>query len=257
MKRLLVPLMAGSLLVGAILNSQAATFAQFLGQTGAENVLFTGGSTGNLTTVAGGDPVFFQFKSQSGFAIAAPLDTDIRAILTFTDAQANGLPAQTPGGNPTQPFRSGSFEIRSQTNQTINGVNFTAGQLLLSGVNSLVNPPVAAVLTGSGGSATFRAPLQGFPNAIVYSSPFIDFTNATGNAYAFSLTLTNPPGITTSGSGLTLAINPFSAAATGTFTSNAVPEPGSFALLAGLGVCGSLFAFRNRARRGTKRTTRV
>jgi hypothetical protein len=250
MKKLLMPLVAGGLLIGTIAGSQAATFAQFLQQTGAQNFTFSGGNAGTLSTTA--DPVFFQFKSGSGFTILPGLlDQNINAVLTFS-ATANGSPAINAGGSPTQQFLNTNFTFTSVGTQTIGGVTIAPGTVLLSATNNAVVPPIAATLSGGAQSSTFSAPVGTFPNNIVYSSAFINFAGTTNPGFAYSLT----PGLTTSGAGPTLAINPFTAAGTGTFTATAapaaVPEPGSLAFVAGIGVCGSALAFRRRARRAAR-----
>jgi len=247
MKKLLAPLLAGGLLLGSIVGSQAATFAQFLQMTGAQNFTFTGGNTGTLTSTM--NPIFFQYKSGSGFAIAAPLDTNIGANLTFT-ATANGAPT-IPGAN-SQQFTLTNFTITTGAAQTVGGQLIPMGTVLLSGTTSATNP--AGLMQAGTNSSTFLVPAPApAPNGLNFSSAFINFAGATQNGFSLSLT----PGATTSVVGGLLQINAFTAAGTGTFFStpaaNAVPEPGSLALFAGLGVTGSLMVLRRRTRRGVKR----
>lgn len=252
MKKLLMPLMAGSLLLSAIAGSQAATFAQFLQTNGtAQNFSFSGSNSGVLTSAA--DPVQFRFASGSGFTLAQPglADQNISAVLNLS-ATANGNPAILAGGQTTQQFSLVDFTFITTANQTVNGVFIPAGTVLLHGVDNALSlvPPLnaSAVLDGSTTSATFHAPLTGFPNTIQFMSDYINFAGATNNGFAYSLT---PGFTTTSVPPFGLFINPFTAAGTGTFTSTAspVPEPGTVALLSSLCVCGSVFGVRRLRRR--------
>ena len=151
MNKLLAPLMAGGLLLSSIACSQAATFAQFLQMTGAQNFTFSGGNTGTLTSNA--DPIFFQYKSGSGFAIGAPLDQSIGANLTFT-ATANGAPT-IPGAN-SQQFTLTSFSITTGAAQMVGGVLIPTGTVLLSGSTAASNP--AGILNAGQLSSTFFVP---------------------------------------------------------------------------------------------------
>jgi len=247
MKKLLAPVMVGGLLFATICGSNAATFAQFLQMNGsAQNFSFSGGNSGTLT--ANMDPVFFRFASGSGFALTQPAlaDQDIGANLNLT-ATANGAFAINAGGQTTQQFNLVDFTFLTAANQTVNGVFIPAGTVLLHGTaNTAAPPPLNAttVLDGSTTSATFHSPLTGFPNTITFSSAYINFFNSSQPGFAYSLT----PGFTTTlVPPFGLSINAFTAAGTGTFTATSgVPEPGSMALAAGLGVCGTVMALRRR-----------
>jgi hypothetical protein len=257
MKKLLTPLMVGSLLIAAIAGSRAAPFANFAQMfPTAENFSFSGGNSGTLTSSM--NPVFFTFGSGSGFSLAQPLlaNQQIGANLNLT-AVANGSPA-IGGIQTTQQFGAVDFTFLTGASQTVNGVFIPAGAILLHGTANAAfpTPPLnqSAVLDGSSPSETFHAPLQGFPNLVTFNSDFIDFTGATGNGFSFGLS----GAFTTTSNGLFgLSFNNFSAAGAGTLFSTAsppqVPEPNAVALFASLGVSGSLVVLHRRGRRGVKR----
>jgi hypothetical protein len=258
MKKLLTPLLAGSLLVGAIAGSQAATFAQFNQMFASNDFSFAPGSnTGSL--VNNGGAVFLTFLPGSGFTLSNPAlaGNEIGANLTFS-ATGNGSGLQVvPGGADVQNLNSVTFTFKTGAAQTINGVLVPAGTILLAGTATAPTPTgVAGTLTANGvppaqpnGSAATIGVPAGTP---VFTSQIIDFTGSSSRNFGFSFSNAN---ITTGGAFPFTFFNPFSAAGTGTFSAqaNPVPEPGSLALFAGLGVTGSLVALRRRSRRGVKR----
>jgi hypothetical protein len=248
MKKVLIPLVTGSLLLGSVMMSSAGTFAQFIEQTGGNAFSFTGGNAGTLSTT--NTLVFFQFKSTGGIATLqpTPFDVNISGRLTFS-AVANGTPA-TAGSNPSQQFGTTGFTFTSAANQGVGGVFIPAGTNLLTGtVTPSGLPLVAGTLSGpnGGSSATYSGsdvnPPPGFANDVTFSSAYLDFTGSFNDAYAYSFSSVSPS-YTLGGAFPFQFINPFTAAGTGTFSSDVVPEPGLMALMAGMGVFGSLLAFR-------------
>jgi len=253
MKKVLIPLVAGSLLLGSVMMSNAGTFAQFIEQTGGNAFSFTGGNAGTLSTT--NTLVFFQFKSTGGITTLqpTPFDANISGRLTFS-AIANGTSA-TAGSNPSQQFGTTSFTFTSAANQVVGGILIPAGTNLLTGtVTPSGFPLVAGTLSGpnGGSSATYSGsdvnPPPGFANNVTFSSAYLNFTGSFNDAYAYSFSSVSPF-FSLGGAFPFQFINRFTAAGSGTFSSDVVPEPGSIALLAGMGITFGGIAFSRRRRR--------
>jgi hypothetical protein len=184
---------------------------------------------------------------------ATPFDLNISGVITLS-AIANGTPA-LGGANPSQQFETTHFTFTTTSAQTVGGVLIPSGANLLTGT---ATPSgfvlVASTLSGpdNGSSATFSGsdvtPPPGFANMVTYTSDYLNFTGATENAYAYSFTNVTPF-YSIGGSFPFQFINPFTAAGTGTFSANAVAEPNGIVMMAGMGLCGSLLAFRRMRRR--------
>jgi hypothetical protein len=249
---------AGILATLSVIPASAGTFAQFVQQTGTNAFSLSGAFPPGQVLATNATPIFFQFKNVAGNPTntipVSLFDQNISAIATLT-ATSNG-PA-VPGTFDSESFGNATFTFTTVANQTVNGNFIPAGSLLLKGV---VTPsgifPVAGTLSGldQGNSATFAgSDVNNLPinqNTVMFSSDYIDFTGSMSNAYAFSFSSVFMDFRTDGGFPFT-NIKPFTAAGTGTFSSTAgqVPEPGAVAMLAGLGVTGSLFAFRRLRRR--------
>jgi hypothetical protein len=263
---------AGILAIASVLPASAGTFAQFIQQVGNNAFSLTAPSslgpppTGQVLS-ATGLPVFFQFKnSPDGPIASAPLNTDILATLTFTTTSVSG--AIPVGANQAiEQFSPVSFSFIA-TGQTIGSFVIPAGTNLLTGTTTFFSPPPPPpVVNGfnslsgtlGGSSATFSGsdvninqagnPTAPIAQRVNYSSAYIDFTTAFNKAFAYSFSSVQPI-YSVSGPPPGGFINPFTASGSGTFSAvQAVPEPSAVAMLAGLGVTGSLFAFRRLRRR--------
>jgi len=257
---------AGILAVASVLPVSAGTFAQFIQQAGNNAFSLTAPSslgpppTGQVLSTTG-LPVFFQFKnSPDGPIASAPLNVDIAAILTFTTSSVGG--AIPSGTQAIEAFAPVTFSFIA-----VGQPGVAAGSNLLTGTTTFFSPPppppavngfnaLAGTLGAS--SATFSGSdvninMAGNPTAPIaqrvnYSSAYIDFTSAFNKAFAYSFSSVQPI-YSVSGPPPGGFINPFTASGTGTFSAVAVPEPGAVAMLAGLGVTGSLFACRRLRRR--------
>ena len=244
---------AGILATVSVLPAFAGTFAQFNQQSGANAFSLTGAATPGQV-LSSTVPVFFNFQNVAGnptFTQPVPFSTDIMGMLTF-NAVSSGA-TTTSGGLLIEPFSTASWTFKVMGNQTFGAFTFLDGQNLLTGTSV---PSVPGNTTGSlsgtpgGNSATFGGsdapPVGPLTNTVTFTSDFINYTGASSKAYGFSFSSVFMN--YSAGPGGTVA--PFTAAGTGTFSAiSGVPEPGAVAMLAGLGVTGSLFAFRRLRRR--------
>jgi hypothetical protein len=248
---LTLSLAAGILATVSIIPACAGTFAQFNQQTGNNAFALTGAVSPGQVLSTTSTPVFFNFLSAAGnplFTAPVPLGMDISAVLTLTATSSTPV---IPGPTPQESFNNVSFSFTTTANQTVNGFFIPAGTNLLTGSSFAAPVPISATLAGVSGanSATFSGGDTGVPpaltNTVTFSSAYINFTGATNKAYAYSFS-----SVFMNFSASPTGLNPFTAAGTGTFSANnGVPEPGAVAMLAGLGVTGSLFAFRRLGRR--------
>jgi hypothetical protein len=228
MKKFLSTLLAGAALATLAVTSQAVTLLQ-LGWDG------TGGTVkfDNATQTLSGSQTG-KFTHTSGLSLAAGF-TDLTAKLTFTGAATN------PGFPGFQGLSSYTFEITNAAG-TVTYIKGVA-------TASIAGDDVAAYTTG-------------FANSISLSSgddPFfgVDLTLTSDYAIgpiwneAASFT-SNSNGYTPSGTGVDIGGNGFMADKLFTQISGnisgetAVPEPGTLAMLVGMGVAGSAVLFRRR-----------
>jgi len=244
-------LAAGILATVSLLPASAGTFAQFSQQSGGNAFTLTGPVSPGQVLSTTATPVFFNFLAAPGnptFTSPVPLSMDISAVLTLSATSSTPV---LPGPTPQESFNNVSFSFTTTTNQTVGGFFIPAGTNLLTGSSVAIGAPISATLSGvnASNSATFSGGDVGVPpaltNVVTFSSAYINFAGATNKAYAYSFS-----SVFMNFSAGPTGIIPFTAAGTGTFSANSgVPEPGAVAMLAGLGVTGSLFAFRRLRRR--------
>lgn len=255
MNKIVSPLMTLGFLASCVTASQAAsvTFASYQQQSPSTTGFTLSGASsgGTLRATDGGPggslPVLFTFGALAPNSL---INQQVLANLTFT-AATSGTAAPTQGGQgSSQPFNTVTFQFTSASNQTINGQAVAAGANLLTGTSGFSTGPGGTLAgTNNGTSATFSgsdvtagSPL--FFNTVTFTSQFITFTPGQ-NAFAYSFSGVNPS-FTTGGTFPAQFINSFTASSTGTFSTSAVPEPGSVALLVGMGVTGASFLARRR-----------
>jgi len=260
---------AGILAVASVLPVSAGTFAQFIQQGGGNGFSLTAPSspgpppTGQLLSTTA-LPIVFQYKgSPDGPIASAPLNVDIFGTLTFTTSSVGG--AIPSGTQAIEAFAPVSFSFTA-TGQTIGTFVIPAGANLLTGTTTFFSPPPPPpavngfnALSGTLGASSasfsgsdvninmFGNPTAPIAQRVNYSSTYINFNTAFNKAFAYSFSSVQPIyGI--SGPPPGGFINPFTAAGSGTFSA-VVPEPGAIAMLASLGVTGSLLVGRRLRRR--------
>ncbi|NNE67957.1 MAG: carboxypeptidase regulatory-like domain-containing protein [Pyrinomonadaceae bacterium] len=205
------------LVFGQTAIAQVVTFAQFLERNGTQDYVFTNNTTsGTFSTVPGGSPIFFVYQNVSGLPAELQGFQNAHLLVTTTTS----TPATLSGSNLTQPLDAVSTIqiIRdmpaspgtgggSRTNLVTATFSSAAGDPNLSGSNG-------------GNSATLSAATPS--NNVVFTSDFLGFglTTQRDLALSFSSVLTS----FTSGAGGFL--ESFTAAGTGTYSSN--PAPGYF-----------------------------
>ena len=223
--------------------SQAATFATFTQVDSNPNVLWsnpgntTGGSFGSLSGASlGAAHVYFSF-----------LDPALAAAVSNVPADFN-LVSSVPLGNPainfgvlTQGALQGSFSFTytGLPDLIVGATHFHTGANLLSGV--FANGFISGI--GSAGSA-FAATASG--SVISFTSAFKSFSGSVQRDFAINMTSITPLLSATPGK----ALKTFKASAGGAFSTKAVPEPSTWAIMiTGFGMIG--LAARRRRKLGS------
>lgn len=229
------------LLAAPVANAQLTTFAQFFQNAGGNPFSYT--STG--TAGSGGSALFgvnslaIDFKYFSIAGLPADLSGFQSAHLTFTSFSTLGA---TPSGNRFDEIFNGSG-----ANSAMITITRDTPALEGTGSRTILLQVVFTPFTfsGSGGSGGFSA--SSLSGTVNFSSDFLDFTNAIQRDVGLSFS-SIIPGLTLGPNGFFLD---FTAAGTGTFSSNPVPtfipEPSTYALLTATGVL-ALFGWIRRRR---------
>lgn len=285
MKKFLFPLLAAGLFLSQIHASQAVVVT-FANVNLTSNSTFTLTPVGTGLTPNGGTGVYtsstltgtdtstatFFFSNTSGsvptlqatpFGAANP----INATFTLTAAtNQNGDATGLTGA--TQEFSSQTFSIRARGPQVINGINIANNANLLtetiltgSAVNNGTPPGANAFQAGllSGTLNTTNPSFSGgdvitgpgsLRSLVTFTSDFVNFAGSDTKGFSFGFASAQPFYQLNSDSVGNLYIRNFTAAGVGNFNAQfAVPEPGSVALMVGMGVSGSAFLLRRRRRK--------
>jgi len=186
----------------------AYNFATFNETAGSRPFSFTNNVVSGTISYTSSVPVYFDFTAPTGLSTADRLATLTISTTTLT-------PAATNGGILDQPFSTtGTLAITENgTGKNLLTMTFT-GDLI-----GTANTPDAQL---SGSDST---------KVVSFTSDYLTFT-APGNSYALSLASVSPVLSVGPGGFLTSFVSDI----TGSFTGNAVPEPGLVSLLLPLGV---------------------
>jgi hypothetical protein len=218
------------------------TFAQFISTNGAQTWSITETTSGGITTTSvteSGDAYFsYQGINAQPFSGLPQL---ARFTLTATSTSLGNCAVSCgPGDGFTQAGYAGSFTFTDEAAGAYLGAN------LLSGIFSVTGSPstTGAQLTsniGSGNASFTASATAGNLNQLVLNSAFETFSPSTTDEVAsFSLSSLTPNfGVTTTVGNQAYPNGSFTAAGSGTFSSNpaplvtATPEPSTFLLIGG------------------------
>ncbi len=212
MRKILLLSAVGALSAAVSIPAADATVLLTFGQTSTGDTV-TATRSGSTTTITSDTPIDID-------DIAAPLTPPILATLVF-DATSVG-PASMIGGSVVQPY-SGTFSITSGATNYLSGT-FTDA------------------IFGSGGSLTLSA-----SETVTFTSNVIAANLIDGfeRSIALSFTDVSPRVALTAGT-----LRGFSSDVSGDFSSIAVPEPATWAML-GLGFIGLGYAAARRSSEGS------
>lgn len=200
---------------GQTASAQVVTFAQFLERNGTQDFVFTNNSTsGSFSTIPGGSPIFFVYQNVNN--LPAELQGFQMAHLFITTTTTT--PTTLNGSNLVQPFDAvTTVQIIRDTPASSGVGGGTRTNLLTATFSSAAGTPS---LTGSNGgnSATLSAATPS--SNVVFTSDFVGFglTTQRDIALSFSSVIASYAG------GAGGFLNSFSAAGTGTFSSNPPPS---------------------------------
>jgi hypothetical protein len=231
------------------------TFAQYGQANGSQQ--WTLYYNGVYSTIGATGPVFLTFLVP-GTPFSAPEAATFS--LTGESSQPGSCGTCGPGDNYTEAGYNGSFSFLDNS-----GNPLYQGHNLLTGTFTYVysDPTSTGATIGStigGGAASFRAATNA-TNLLqmVFTSDYMTFPNQIAEAASFSLSSLIPNfGIgTVTGSATDGQAFPdgsrYTAAGTGTFSSNpgpvTTPEPASLGLMIGGGLCAVAFGLRKRGSR--------
>lgn len=204
------------LIFGQIASAQVVTFAQFLERNGTQDFVFTNnaGASGTFSNVAGGSPIFFVYQNVSNLPAELQGFQNARMFISTTTT----TPATLTGSNLTQPLDAVSVVQIIRETPTSPGVGTgSRTNLLTATFSSAAGFPTVSGNSG-GNSATLSAATPN--NNVTFSSDFIGFGLTTQRDLALSFSSV----ISSYASGAGGFLQSFTAAGTGTFSSNPPPS---------------------------------
>ena len=225
---------AAGFLIAPIARGQLTTFAQFFQQDSGTNAFFyqssgVAGSGGSATFNSSNTPIYFNF-SNSIAGLPADLTGIQNAHLTFTSFTTLG-PTTASGGFIENFNGSGANSAMiTITRDTPAGEGNGSRTILLQVIFTPYN------FLGSGGSGAASA--SSLSGTVTFASDFLDFGAAIQRDVGLSFS-SIVPSLSIGANGF---FNSFSAAGTGTFSSDPIPtfipEPSTIAML-GAGLLGA------------------
>lgn len=200
------------------------TFASFIPTSSFPNIFFTGTTSAGVLSSAAA-PVTFRFLDPNGVSLA-----DFAATLNFTAATGSAIAA---GGIGIVPVTTGTISFTSAAPVTYNGV---------TGTNLLTATFSGGALTALIGGSTASYANSFPPNAVTFTSSFLDFTATTARDLSLAINAINPS-ITASS---TTGVADFAGTASGNFGADlaagspaGIPEPATWGMMViGFGLIG-------------------
>lgn len=226
------------------LRAELTTFAQFIQASGGNPFAYTSSGTagsGGQATLSGSNvPVSFRYLSIAN--LPADLTGFQNATLTFSSFTSLGATISSNGFDEIFDGTGGQSAVITITRDTPAAEGNGTRTILLQAVFT------PYTFSGSGGSGGFSA--SSLSGSVSFASDFLSFAGVTQRDLGLTFS-SIVPGLSRDGSGF---LNDFTAAGTGTFSSNplaiVVPEPGSFGLVgAGLALGVAARFWRRRYRR--------
>jgi hypothetical protein len=263
-----------SVLAGSVVSAHAATFAQF-GQPFTSSKLFeqvgsspstakfeTIGAIPGSTPQAGIQFYFSPIDPTDPYALK-PADLGLQSqniVATIVLSSSSSSIGTRSGNTASESYDDITVKLVANGTQVVNGVTVHNGANLLTMTSgfitgaSHIGGTLSGSITGPSNPKKGSATLSGndvtsvstiFDNTVTFSSDFIDFSGAADKGYSLGFTNATPY-FGLAGTGLNTYIADFAAQGTGTFAATFVPEPGAFAMLAGLATGGMLLRRRRK-----------
>jgi hypothetical protein len=193
---------------------QTTTFAQFFEQFGTQDfVLVNNGTSGSLSHVPGGSPVFFIYQNIVGLPPSLQGIQSARLYVTTTTT----LPGSSSSGTVNQPLNQITvIEIIRDTPAPPGTGGGDRTNLLTAVFSPNTQNPL---MTGSDGGNAANISATTPDHTVIYGSHFLSFAATTQRNLAFSFSSVSPNFSLGAGSFL----QNMNAAASGTFASSPVP----------------------------------
>ncbi len=209
----------GCLFFGSLQMAQAqtqVTFGQFFERTGGQDFVFTNNTTNaTFNTVSGGSPIFFIYQNING-TLNPALQGPQTARLTLTSGTT--APAVASGSDLTQSINNSvnTISIIRETPAPVGvGTGSRTNLLTVTFSPNTGTPDVTG--NSANGSTSFSAGSGN--NIVTFTSDFLNFFNTNARAFALGFSSVNPA-LSIGPGGF---LNSFTAAGSGTFSSNPAP----------------------------------
>jgi PEP-CTERM motif-containing protein len=218
------------------------TFAQFVETNGAQDWSITESTSGSTTTttVSETGTVFFSFQGTppSGQPFGGTPQLANFTLTATSTSLGNCAVSCGAGDGFTQAGYSGTFAFTDATAGALFDTNFLSGTFAVTGSPATTGAQFTSNL-GSGNASFTASATAGNLNQLIFTSAYETFAPSTTQEVAsFSLSSLIPNfAVTTPVGAQAYPSGSFSAAGSGTFSSNpaptVAPEPASFVLIGG------------------------
>jgi hypothetical protein len=225
------------------------TFAQLTETNGAQDWSVAESVSGGVTTttVTETGTVNFSFQGTGLEPFGGAPQTANFSLSATTTSLGNCATNCGPGDGFNQNGYSGSFSITDANSGSLFGSNFLSGTFAVTGSPTTTGAQFSANL-GSGSGSFNASATAGNLNQLVFTSAYLNFPNTiTQETASFSLSSLIPNfAITTPTANQAYPSGSYTAAGTGTFSSNPAPtvvpapEPATFGLIGGSLLCVGL-----------------